>query len=83
MSRTLPKQIVAVVEALAEDLAEWCRECRDRTLGAHEEAVLEEATSGLDVRLTQAREACTHCQVGRCRRMASRVVARSRRGAGR
>jgi Uncharacterised protein family (UPF0236) len=73
MSRTLPEQIVAVVEALAEDLADWCVEGRDRTLAEHAEAVLErvrrvlplllgavveQATSGLDPRLARAREAC-------------------------
>jgi hypothetical protein len=41
MNRTLPEKIVAVVEALAEDLADWCVVGRDRTLAAHEEAVLE------------------------------------------
>lgn len=76
MSRTLPEKIVTVVEALAEDLADWCVEGRDRTLAAHEEAVLErvrrvlplllravveQATSGLDVRLARAREACPGC----------------------
>ena len=76
MRRTLPEKIVAVVEALAEDLADWCVEGRDRTLAAHEAAVLqrvrqvlplllravvEQATSGLDVRLAQAREACPGC----------------------
>ena len=69
MRRTLPEKIVAVVEALAEDLADWCVEGRDRTRAAHEEAVLqrvrqvlplllravvEQATSGLDVRLAHA-----------------------------
>jgi hypothetical protein len=76
MRRTLPEKIVAVVEALAEDLADWCVEGRDRTLAVHEEAVLErvrrvlplllravveQATSGLDVRLAHAREACPGC----------------------
>jgi Uncharacterised protein family (UPF0236) len=76
MSRTLPEKIVAVVEALAEDLADWCIDGRDRTLAAHEEAVLErvrrvlplllravveQATSGLDGRLAHAREACPGC----------------------
>jgi Uncharacterised protein family (UPF0236) len=76
MSRTLPEKIVAVVEALAEDLADWCVAGRDRTLAEHEEAVLErvrqvlplllravveQATSGLDVRLARARTACPGC----------------------
>jgi hypothetical protein len=76
MSRTLPEKIVAVVEGLAEDLADWCVAGRDRTLAEHEEAVLErvravlplllravveQATSGLDVRLVRAREACPGC----------------------
>ena len=41
MRRTLPEKIVAAVEALAGDLADWCVAGRDRTLAAHEEAVLE------------------------------------------
>ena len=76
MRRTLPEQIVVAVERLAEDLADWCVAGRDRTLAAHEEAVLErvrqvlplllgavveQATSGLDVRLAHAREACPGC----------------------
>jgi Uncharacterised protein family (UPF0236) len=76
MNRTLPEKIVAVVEALAEELADWCVAGRDRTLAEHEEAVLErvravlplllravveQATSGLDVRLVRAREACPGC----------------------
>jgi hypothetical protein len=77
MSRTLPEKIVAVVEALAEELADWCVAGRDRPLVAHEEAVLarvrgvlplllqavvEQATSGLDPRLTRAQEACLRCE---------------------
>jgi hypothetical protein len=76
MPRTLPEQIVAVVSALAEDLADWCIEGRDRSLAAHEQAVLERvrrvlplllgavvaaATSGLDPRLARARAACPRC----------------------
>lgn len=76
MRRTLPEKIVAVVEALAEDLADWCVVGRDQTLAEHEEAVLErvrtvlplllravveQATSGLDVRLAHARVACPGC----------------------
>jgi hypothetical protein len=76
MSRTLPEKIVAAVEVLAEELSAWCQTGRDRALGVHEDAVLERvrqvlpvllqavvevATSGLDVRLRQAREACPGC----------------------
>jgi len=76
MRRTLPEKIVAVVEALAEDRADWCVVGRDQTLAAHAEAVLErvrtvlplllravveQATSGLDVRLAHARVACPGC----------------------
>ncbi len=77
MSRSLPEKIVAAVEMLAEELADWCVAGRDRTLRAHEDAVLDrvrrvlpllleavvqQATSGLDVRLTQARAACPWCE---------------------
>jgi hypothetical protein len=76
MARTPPEQIVAAVAALAEDLAAWCAEGRDRPLAAHEQAVLarvrralprllravvEVATSDLDVRLRRARAACPRC----------------------
>jgi hypothetical protein len=76
MSRTLPEKIVAVVEGLAGDLADWGVAGRDRTLAEHEAAVLErvrgvlpllaravveQATSGLDVRLVRAREGCPGC----------------------
>jgi len=76
MTRTPPEQIVAAVTALAEDLAEWCVEGRDRPLAAHEQAVLarvrrvlprllravvELATSELDGRLRRARAACPRC----------------------
>ena len=76
MSRTLPEQIVAVAEALAEDLAAWCVEGRDQPLAAHEAAVLERvrralprlleavlarATRGLDRRLARARQTCPGC----------------------
>ena len=76
MARTLPEKIVAVVTGLAEDLADWCVEGRDRRLAAHEQAVLacvrqvlpallgaviEAATSGLDPRLARARAACPRC----------------------
>jgi hypothetical protein len=35
MNRPLPDKIVAAVTALAEDLADWCLEGRDRTLAEH------------------------------------------------
>ena len=77
MARTLPEKIVAVVSALAEDLAAWCVAGRDKTLAAHEQAVLERvrqvlplllravveaSTSGLDPRLARQRTACPTCQ---------------------
>ena len=76
MPRTLPDEIVAAAMALAEDLAAWCAEGRDRPLAAHEAAVLgrvrralpgllravvKRATSGLDPRLQRARAACPRC----------------------
>ncbi len=76
MTRTLPEKIVAAVETLAEELSAWCQEGRDRPLAEHEDAVLErvrrvlpvllqavveEATSGLDARLARARAACPRC----------------------
>ena len=77
MTRTLPDEIVAVVSALAEDLADWCIAGRDKTLAAHEQAVLERvrqvlprllravveaATSELDPRLARQRAACPTCR---------------------
>lgn len=76
MSRTLPEQIVAAVTALAEDLADWVVEGRDRDLAEHEAAVLarvrralprllgavvEQATSELAPRLRAAARACPTC----------------------
>jgi hypothetical protein len=76
MARTLPVKIVAALNGLAEDLADWCAEGRDRTLAEHEEAVLglvrrvlplllqaaiEVATTGLDPRLRRVRAACPGC----------------------
>jgi hypothetical protein len=76
MARTLPEKIVAALDGLAEDLADWCVAGRDRTLAAHEEAVLglvrrvlpvlleavvEAATTALDPRLRRARQACPGC----------------------
>jgi hypothetical protein len=40
MTRTLPGKIVAVVQALAEDLADWCVDGRDAPLAKHEAAVV-------------------------------------------
>jgi hypothetical protein len=76
MARTLPEKIVAALSGLAEDLGGWCVEGRDRTLAAHEEAVLglvrrvlplllgavvEAATTDLGPRLRRARRACPGC----------------------
>jgi hypothetical protein len=76
MSRTLPEQIVTAVTALAEDLADWVVEGRDRDLAEHEAAVLarvrralprllaavvEQATSELAPRQRQAPRACPTC----------------------
>jgi hypothetical protein len=76
MNPPLPEQIVAVVTRLAEDLAGWCVQGRDRPLAEHEEAVLARvraalplllqavvavATSQLDPRLARARAACPRC----------------------
>lgn len=73
MARALPEQIVAVVEALAEDLADWCVAGRDQPLAGHEQAVrervrkvlprlvravVEASTSELDPRLARQRAAC-------------------------
>ena len=77
MGRTLPEGIVAATTALAEELAAWCAEGRDRTLAEHETAVLERvrtvlgrllgavvtaATTDLDPRLQRARQACPTCR---------------------
>ena len=77
MARTLPEKIVAVVSALAEDLADWCVDGRDKSLAVHEQAVLERvrkvlpvllgavveaSTSGLDPRLARQRAACPTCR---------------------
>jgi hypothetical protein len=75
-SHAIPESIVAALQELAEDLATWCAEGRDRDLAAHEQAVLERvrralprllgavvgaATSGLDPRLVRARQSCPGC----------------------
>jgi hypothetical protein len=77
MSRTLPEQIVAVVSALAEDLAEWSVAGHEATLAEHEQAVLERvrtvlplllgavvevSTSGLGPRLARQPVACPTCR---------------------
>jgi hypothetical protein len=76
MSRTLPEQIVAAVTELAEELAAWVVEGRDRALAEHEravlarvrralprllEAVVGEATSELGPRVRAAARACPTC----------------------
>jgi hypothetical protein len=76
MNGTIPERIVAALEELAEELGVRCAEGRDRTLDAHERAVLERvraalpkllravveaATTGLDPRLARARQACPGC----------------------
>ena len=77
MARTLPEEIVAATTVLAEELAAWCAQGRDRTLAEHETAVLArvrkvlgrllgavvtEATTDLDPRLRRARQACPSCR---------------------
>ena len=77
MARTISEEIVAATTALAEDLAAWCTEGRDRPLAAHETAVFERvrkvvgrllgavvatATTELDPRLRRARQACPACR---------------------
>jgi hypothetical protein len=76
MAHALPEEIVAAVTALAEELAAWCAEGRDRPLAEHERAVsarvrtalprllgavVAVATSGLHPRLRRARAACPAC----------------------
>ena len=77
MARTIPEEIVAATTVLAEELAAWCAQGRDRTLAEHETAVLArvrkvlgrllgavvtEATTDLDPRLRRARQACPSCR---------------------
>jgi hypothetical protein len=77
MARTLPEKIVAALNGLAEDLADWCVAGRDQPLAAHEQAVLarvrqvlplllgaviEASTSELDPRLARQRAACPTCR---------------------
>ena len=79
MHRPIPDRIVAQVMALAEELAAWCRVSRGQTLAAHEAAVLErvrrvqgklleavviEATRGLDEQARWGTERCPRCQHG-------------------
>jgi hypothetical protein len=76
MGHAIPERIVAALEELADELAAWCAEGRDRALDEHEAAVLERvrralprllravveaATTGLDPRLARARRACPAC----------------------
>jgi hypothetical protein len=76
MSHTIPSPIVAAVAALAEALTAWCGAAQDRSLEAHEQAVLarvraalprlleavvECATSGLHPRLARAPQRCPAC----------------------
>jgi hypothetical protein len=76
MNRPIPEEIVAALNGLGALLAEWCEQGRDQSLAMHEASVLglvrqvlpevlgavvEAATSGLDVRLRQRRQACPGC----------------------
>jgi hypothetical protein len=76
MSHTIPEQIVAAAQELAEALGTWCTEGQNHPLAAHEQAVLERvqaalprlleavvhaATSGLHRRLGRARQRCPGC----------------------
>ena len=76
MSHTIPEQIVAATQELAEALGAWCSEGQNQPLAAHEAAVLERvraalprlleavvvcATSGLHPRLAQAPQRCPGC----------------------
>jgi hypothetical protein len=77
MDRPIPERIVAQVQALAEELATWCRASRGRRLVEHEAAVLErvrraqahlleavlvETTAGLDARVRWGQAACPGCR---------------------
>jgi hypothetical protein len=76
MNRPLPPRIVAALDSLAADLADWCRQGRDHPLDDHETAVLERVravlptllaavvettTTDLDARLADAPAACPRC----------------------
>ena len=76
MDRPIPEEIVARLNELGALLAAWCEQGRDQPLATHEgsvlrlvrqvlpqllEAVVTVATSGLDVRLRRARQACPGC----------------------
>ena len=76
MSHTIPEQIVAAAQELAEALGAWCTEGQNQSLAAHEaavmdrvraalprllEAVLVSATSGLHPRLARAPQRCPGC----------------------
>jgi hypothetical protein len=77
MSHTIPEQIVAATQELAEALSAWCTEGQNQSLAAHETAVLERvraalprlleavlvsATSGLHPRVAQAPQRCPGCR---------------------
>ena len=76
MDRPIPEEIVTALSGLGALLAEWCEQGRDQSLAVHEvsvlglvrgvlprllEAVVGAATSGLDRRLRQHRQACPGC----------------------
>jgi len=76
MSHTIPEQIVAAAQELAEALGAWCTEGQNHPLAAHEQAVLDRvraalprlleavvvaATSGLHRRLGRAQQRCPGC----------------------
>jgi hypothetical protein len=89
MSHTIPEQIVAAAQELAEALGAWCSEGQNQPLAAHEQAVLDRvraalprlleavvhaATSGLHPRLASAQQRCPSCG----RRVAPRRDPRAR-----
>lgn len=55
MARTLPEKIVAVVEALVEDLADWSVAGRDRTLAEHEAELLARGAGAVQDALREAK----------------------------
>ena len=77
MNRRIPEGIVAITEALASSVAEWCEVGRGRTLEEHEAAVLSrvrrvlgpllgavlaETTPGLDQRGRWGKASCPGCE---------------------